>query len=81
MTNFPAGDDGIDRLLASEALRRALATLSHEHRSVIVEVYFRGRSASETAALLGVPEGTVKSRAYYALRNMRHALGGSRDLC
>lgn len=54
MGTFPAGDDYIDRVLAGEVLRPALARLSQEHRSVIIEVYFRGRSASETAALFGL---------------------------
>jgi RNA polymerase sigma-70 factor, ECF subfamily len=29
---------------------------------------------SETAEALGIPEGTVKSRSYYALRALRDAL-------
>jgi RNA polymerase sigma-70 factor (ECF subfamily) len=34
------------------------------------------RSVAEVAALMGVPEGTVKSRAYRARRLLRAALGG-----
>jgi RNA polymerase sigma-70 factor, ECF subfamily len=41
---------------------------------VIVEVYYRGRSVAEAAAVLGVPRGTVQSRTFYALRALRVAL-------
>jgi RNA polymerase sigma-70 factor, ECF subfamily len=60
-------DQVIDSIVVFEALRK----LSEEHREVIVQLYFRGRSPLEAAKALGVPEGTVKSRAYYALRALR----------
>jgi RNA polymerase sigma-70 factor (ECF subfamily) len=34
-------------------------------------VYLRGCSVGETAELLGIPPGTVKSRSHYALRALR----------
>ena len=40
----------------------------------MLETYFRRRPYSEVAATLGIPEGTVKSRVYYALRALRLAL-------
>ena len=52
----------------------ALRALSQEHRAVIVETYYRGRSVAEAAAALGIPAGTVKSRCYYALRALKLAL-------
>lgn len=67
-------DDGIDRALAAQVVTEALATLTPEHRAALVETYYRGRSVAEAAERLGVPEGTVKSRTYYALRNLRSAL-------
>jgi RNA polymerase sigma-70 factor (ECF subfamily) len=39
-----------------------------------VQLYFRGASVEEAAASLGIPEGTVKSRSFYALRSLRDAL-------
>ena len=75
MADLPTRDDAIGRLLAAQAVKRTLATLSQEHRRVIIEIYYRGRSAAETGALLGIPEGTVKSRTYHALRSLRAAMG------
>jgi RNA polymerase sigma-70 factor (ECF subfamily) len=56
--------------LVEEALRR----IRPEHRAVVVEIYFRGRPSSEVADLLGIPEGTVRSRLFYALKALRLAL-------
>lgn len=70
---LPAADE-IDRALESWTVAEALADLSPEHRSVLVETYYRGRSVGEAAQALGVPPGTVKSRTYYALRALRLAL-------
>ena len=50
-----------------------MQALSPEHRSVIEELYLKDLSVTETAQKLGVPVGTVKSRAYYALRALRNA--------
>jgi RNA polymerase sigma-70 factor (ECF subfamily) len=59
------------------ALYRFLLRLTLGDRAVLVERYYRGASAAETAARIGVPEGTVKSRAHYALRVLRSTLGAS----
>ncbi len=70
------GDDGydLDRAMRGWLVESALARLSPEHRTVIAELYFNGRSGRDVAQLLAVPEGTVRSRAYYALRTLRVAL-------
>jgi RNA polymerase sigma-70 factor (ECF subfamily) len=69
----PAADE-IDRSLDRLLIVEALQSLSFEHRAVVVETYFHGRSVSEAAKVLGVPAGTVKSRTFYALRALRLAL-------
>lgn len=69
----PAVDE-IEQALDSWLVADALAALSPDHRAVIVETYYRGRSVAEAAAVLGVPPGTVKSRTFYALRALRLAL-------
>jgi RNA polymerase sigma-70 factor (ECF subfamily) len=60
-------DAKVDELIVAEALDR----LSPEHRAVIVECYYRGRSVAEAAAVLQIPVGTVKSRTHHALRALR----------
>ena len=77
MATLAAPEDQIDLLLNARAVRDALASLSPEHRGVLVELYYRARSPAEIATELGIPEGTVKSRTYYALRRLRAALEGT----
>lgn len=69
----PVSDEA-DRVLESWIVTDALRSLSAEHREVLVETYFRGKSVAEAAATLGIPVGTVKSRTYYALRALRLTL-------
>ena len=66
--------DRTDSLFEALLIEEALAGLGHEHRSVIVHCYYGGRSIAETAAVLEIPEGTVKSRLHYGLRALRLAL-------
>lgn len=66
--------DEADRVLESWAVADALAALRPDHRRVLLETYYRGRSVAEAATVLGIPAGTVKSRAFYALRALRLAL-------
>ncbi len=66
--------DGTDELLLSWVVADALTSLSAEHRAVLIECYYRGRSVAEAARRLEIPEGTVKSRTHYALRALRLAL-------
>jgi RNA polymerase sigma-70 factor (ECF subfamily) len=72
----PVERDHAQGVVDSMTVLGALDRLSPEHREVLVEMYYRGRTVTETAAALGVPPGTVKSRSYYALRAMRSALSG-----
>lgn len=73
LLGVPAADE-LDRALQAWQIADAVATLSHEHRAVLIETYYRGRSVAEAAAALGIPAGTVKSRTFYALRALRLAL-------
>ena len=66
--------DELERTLDRIVVTDALDSLSAEHRAVIVETYYRGRSVAEAASALGIPPGTVKSRCYYALRALKLAL-------
>jgi RNA polymerase sigma-70 factor (ECF subfamily) len=63
-------DQALDGWVLEEALRR----LREDHRTVLVETYYRGRPYADVAAELGIPEGTARSRAFYALKALRLAL-------
>lgn len=59
---------------AAEQVHGALDGLSSSHRDVLVLCSLEERSASEAAALLGIPVGTVKSRLRSARTAFRAAL-------
>jgi RNA polymerase sigma-70 factor (ECF subfamily) len=72
---LPSTRDDIERSIVALTVRQGLMELSPDHRRVLVEVYYHGRSAREAAAILSIPEGTVKSRLFYALRALAAATG------
>jgi RNA polymerase sigma-70 factor, ECF subfamily len=59
-------------------VRDGVADLPPKHQSVVILYYLHGLSLQETADLLGVRLGTVKSRLHYALRSLRTRLEGDR---
>jgi RNA polymerase sigma-70 factor (ECF subfamily) len=64
-------------VLASErraVLLAAVSTLRDDDREIIAARYLLDLSEAETAAALGVPRGTVKSRLSRALARLRAAL-------
>ena len=65
----------LDRELEQAVLRwqvaAALSRLSPEHREVIRLSHWGGLSLREIAEQKGIPLGTAKSRAYYALQTLR----------
>jgi RNA polymerase sigma-70 factor, ECF subfamily len=52
-------------------LRAALTALPEAQQTVILLRFYQSASLSETAAALGVPLGTVKSRLHHALLRLR----------
>jgi RNA polymerase sigma-70 factor, ECF subfamily len=58
----------------SDALRQCLAGLSAEHREVIDLVYYHEKSVEEVAAIVGIPEATVKTRMFYARKRLAELL-------
>ena len=61
------------------ALRAAFAELSPEQRAVVVLHMHRGYSITETAALVGAPEETVRSRLRLARQRLRRELEEARQ--
>jgi RNA polymerase sigma-70 factor (ECF subfamily) len=71
--------DTTDGALALTELKGAFNSLSAEHRAILRELHLRGSSVQEAARRLGLPSGTVKSRAHYAMRFLRAALPSASD--
>ena len=64
----------IERAMLGWQVAGALEKLTPEHRQVIRLAHVQGLSVREIAQRLGLPEGTVKSRTWYALRSLRLVL-------
>ena len=66
--------DSFDAALTSAVVVDALRSLTAVHRAVLIDFFYRGRTAAEIAAERGMPAGTARSRLYYAMRALRLAL-------
>jgi len=69
-----AGQDPVEGVIEGLAVRDAMQSLSPAHRQVLELFIGQDRKQAEIAQLLGLPLGTVKTRAYYALRALKLAL-------
>jgi RNA polymerase sigma-70 factor (ECF subfamily) len=68
------GADVVGRRERAALVHEALATLSEDHRAVVVLRLLDGYSTRETADILDIPEGTVMSRLYRATSNLKDEL-------
>ena len=69
-----AGGQEPDASIDEVSVRAAIADLPGPQRQVLTEIYYRDRTVAETAHLLRVPPGTVRSRTFYGLRALRRVL-------
>ncbi|GAA2898279.1 hypothetical protein Acy02nite_21080 [Actinoplanes cyaneus] len=69
----PAEPDHADAIVATAEVTTLLRRLSTDHRTVLLHTTMAGRTTAETATILGVPVGTIKSRQHYALTVLRKA--------
>jgi RNA polymerase sigma-70 factor (ECF subfamily) len=65
----PRTEAGITELQAR--LSEALGKLSGEHRAVVTMFDIQGMAHAEIGKILGVSEGTVRSRLFYAHRQLQ----------
>ncbi len=65
---------GLEHNAQLDELRAALTMLSDEQRETLELVFFHGLSNLETAAVLNIPAGTVKSRLFRAKTRLREWL-------
>lgn len=61
-------------LVTAERVRSALDTLPDEQRRAIQLAYFGGKTYRQVAEVLGIPEGTAKSRLRLGLRRIADVL-------
>jgi len=55
-------------------LNEAMQKLSHDHRAVVTLFDIQGMPHAEIAKILGISEGTVRSRLFYAHRQLQNYL-------
>jgi len=57
-----------------EQIRACMERLTPDHRAIIDLVYYHEKSVSETSEILGIPEGTVKTRMFHARKKLGEIL-------
>ncbi|HWL50828.1 MAG TPA: sigma-70 family RNA polymerase sigma factor [Chthoniobacteraceae bacterium] len=57
-----------------QRLNESMMKLSHDHRAVVTMFDIQGMPHSEIAKILGISEGTVRSRLFYAHRQLQNYL-------
>ena len=78
IANIPDPADDPEMSLAQNRdailLRRGLAQLSPAHAEALDLVYYHGKPIAEVAAILGIPEPTVKTRMFYARKKLAEVI-------
>jgi RNA polymerase sigma-70 factor (ECF subfamily) len=69
----PMADPALD-VADRDQLARGFQRLTPEQRALVVLHYYVGLPLAETAEILGIPVGTVKSRLFRATRQLRAVL-------
>jgi RNA polymerase sigma-70 factor (ECF subfamily) len=72
-TDSPAHD--AERAELRARIQQALAALPERQRAAVTLFDLEGYAHAEIAAVLGIPEGTVRSDVFHARRKLREALG------
>lgn len=70
----PVAADAIGPTVDRDQLERGFRRLSVDHRAVVVLHHYLELPLDRIAAVLGVPEGTVRSRLHRAMQGLRAAL-------
>jgi RNA polymerase sigma-70 factor (sigma-E family) len=73
-----AAPDRVDEQLERDALWRHVKSLPARQRAVLVLRFYEDLSEAQTAALLGISTGTVKSQTSRALNTLRQRLGAEK---
>ena len=70
-------ETSLDRSRTSAILRACVAKLSPAHREIVNLVYYHEKSVEEVASLIGIPASTVKTRMFYARKQLAELLRGA----
>jgi RNA polymerase sigma-70 factor (ECF subfamily) len=73
-TQIPDVEEMATALVTAERVRHALEVLPDDQRRAIQLAYFGGKTYRQVAEVLGIPEGTAKSRLRLGLRRVADAL-------
>ena len=66
----------LERSNMSAILRACVAKLSPAHREIINLVYYHEKSVEEVGEIIGIPQSTVKTRMFYARKQLADLLRG-----
>jgi RNA polymerase sigma-70 factor, ECF subfamily len=67
-------ETSLDRSTTSAILRTCIGKLSPAHREIINLVYYHEKSVEEVGAIIGIPQSTVKTRMFYARKQLADLL-------
>ena len=67
----------LDRSDTSAILRACVQKLSPAHREIINLVYYHEKSVEEVGQIIGIPQSTVKTRMFYARKQLADLLKGA----
>jgi RNA polymerase sigma-70 factor (ECF subfamily) len=67
-------ETSMDRADTSAILRACVAKLSPAHREIINLVYYHEKSVEEAGQIIGIPQSTVKTRMFYARKQLAELL-------
>ncbi|MGY3237272.1 RNA polymerase sigma-70 factor (ECF subfamily) [Bradyrhizobium sp. USDA 4472] len=77
---IPDGSDtpeaSLDRSDTSAILRACVQKLSPAHREIITLIYYHEKSVEEVGQIIGIPQSTVKTRMFYARKQLADLLKG-----
>ena len=69
-------ETSLDRSDTSAILRACVQKLSPAHREIITLVYYHEKSVEEVGQIIGIPQSTVKTRMFYARKQLADLLKG-----
>jgi RNA polymerase sigma-70 factor (ECF subfamily) len=78
---WPDTDSRLDAVAQRESIQRVLAILSEDEREVLLLVVWEQLTPAEVAVVLGLPQGTARSRLHRALSTFRAESDSSMLIC